>query len=236
MHIKSSLPERIADALYEQVVTAKKYSPGEKLPSENDLAIEFSVSRATLREAIRLLVAQNVLSVEHGRGTFVSKEVNQYYRDIQFGDLGKISMKLIDIFELRRVVETEAVAMACERASDSEIEEIIAAGHKVANVVNNIEERDAADSRMHNLIAQASHNEFMVHLIPMIYRAVYETLHKKGTVELFARNILQDHSLILEALQQRDADMARHAMAIHMSHAIQSLRAADNFEEEIKDF
>ena len=69
----------------------------------------------------------------------------------------------------------------------------------------------------------------------MIYRAVYETLHKKGTVELFARNILQDHSLILDALQQRDADMARHAMAIHMSHAIQSLRAADKIEEEIED-
>ena len=97
MRIKSSLPERIADALYEQIVTTKKYLPGEKLPSENDLSLEFGVSRATLREAIRLLVAQNVLAVEHGRGTFVAKEVNQYYRDIYFGELGRISMKLIDI-------------------------------------------------------------------------------------------------------------------------------------------
>ena len=78
--------------------------------------------------------------------------------------------------------------------------------------------------------AIASHNEFMVHLVPMIYRAVSDTLVKMGADEIFARNTLQDHALIMEALENRDASMARHAMAIHMSHAIQSLRAGDGLE------
>ena len=226
MKIKASLSERTAEVIYEQIADQKRYAPGDQLPSENELAHELGVSRTTLREAIRSLVAQGILEVTHGKGTFVSKDVKSY-RDIQFGDIGMLRMKLIDIFELRKIIETEAVAMACERASDDEIEAILDAGRKVSAMVDDIEERNNADSEMHNLIAKASHNEFLMHLIPMIYRAVYETLHLRGTVELFARNILSDHALILEALENRDAEMARHAMAIHMSHAIQSLNAGN---------
>ena len=230
MRVKISLSERIADAIYEQIITLKKYTPGEKLPNENELATEFGVSRATLREAIRSLVTQGVLEVTHGKGTFVSKEVKNY-RDIQFGDLGKLRMRLGDLFELRRVVETEAVAMACERASNEEIETILSLGKQVASCIHERANRTPADEQFHKAIAVASHNEFMVHLVPMIYRAVSETLVKMGTDELFARNTLQDHALIMEALTNRDASMARNAMAIHMSHAIQSLRAGDQFDK-----
>lgn len=231
MRLKTSLSERTAEAIYSQIVDQRKYAPGDQLPSENDLAQELGVSRTTLREAIRSLVAQGVLEVTHGRGTFVSKDVKSY-RDIQFGEIGMLRMKLIDIFELRKIIETEAVAMACERASDDEIAAIIDAGRRVEALVDNIDERNHADSQMHDLIAKASHNEFLINLMPMIYRAVYETLHIRGTVELFARNILSDHALILEALENRDAEMARHAMAIHMSHAIQSLNAG-NYSDKL---
>ncbi len=231
MKIKASLSERTAEAIYEQIAEQKRYAPGDRMPSENELAHEFGVSRTTLREAIRSLVTHGVLEVVHGKGTFVSRDVKSY-RDIQFGDIGMLRMKLIDIFELRKIIETEAIAMACERASDDEIAAIIDAGQKVAALVDNIEERNHADSQMHQLIAAASHNEFLINLIPMIYRAVYETLYLLGTVELFARNILSDHALILEALENRDAEMARHAMAIHMSHAIQSLKAG-NYSDKL---
>lgn len=226
MRLKASLPERTADAIYEQIAVQKKYQPGDRLPSENELALEFGVSRTTLREAIRSLTAQGVLEVVHGRGTFVSKGA-KHYRDVQFGDLGKLRLKLIDIFEIRKIIETEAAAMACERAEDEEIAAIVEAGRKVAERVDTIEERNNADYEMHELITKASHNALLVHLMPMIYREVQETLNKLGTLELFARNVLPDHAMILDALQNRDAEMARHAMAIHMNHAIQSLKAGD---------
>ncbi|MDF3004157.1 MAG: Transcriptional regulator, GntRNA family [Oscillospiraceae bacterium] len=232
MRVKTSLSERISDAIYEQIVTLKKYAPGDKLPNENDLSSEFGVSRATLREAIRALVTQGVLEVSHGRGTFVSKEV-KHYRDIQFGDLGKLRMKLMDLFELRRVVETEAVAMACERAGDEEIETILALGQQVVECINERAGRTPADEQFHQAIAAASHNEFMVHLVPMIYRAVSDTLVRMGTDELFAKSTLQDHALIMEALSCRDAAMARNAMAIHMSHAIKSLKAGDDSDKMV---
>ncbi|MFV0497669.1 MAG: FadR/GntR family transcriptional regulator [Candidatus Fimivivens sp.] len=232
MRIKVSLSERISDAIYDQIVVQKKYAPGDKLPNENDLSGEFGVSRATLREAIRALVTQGVLEVSHGRGTFVSKEV-KHYRDIQFGDLGRLRMKLIDLFELRRVVETEAMAMACERASDEEIDTILAFGQQVAECITERADRNPADEHFHQAIAVASHNEFMVHLVPMIYRAVSDTLIKMGTDELFAQSTLQDHALIMEALLCRDVTMARNAMSIHMSHAIKSLKAGDDCDKVV---
>ena len=76
MRVKTSLSERISDAIYEQIVTLKKYGPGDKLPNENDLSSEFGVSRATLREAIRALVTQGVLEVSHGRGPLCQKRLN----------------------------------------------------------------------------------------------------------------------------------------------------------------
>lgn len=99
MRIKKSLAEYTADALGEQIVVQKKYKTGDQLPNEIELAREFGVSRATLREAIRVLAVQGLLTVERGRGTFVNSEVKNY-KDVQFGDIGSLRMKLIDLFEL----------------------------------------------------------------------------------------------------------------------------------------
>ena len=127
MRIKKSLAEYTADALGEQIVVQKKYKTGDQLPNEIELAREFGVSRATLREAIRVLAVQGMLTVERGRGTFVNSEVKNY-KDVQFGDIGSLRMKLIDLFELRRIFETEAVRMACERGTEEEIRDILDAG------------------------------------------------------------------------------------------------------------
>ncbi len=226
MRIKKSLAEYTADALGEQIVVQKKYKTGDQLPNEIELAREFGVSRATLREAIRVLAVQGMLTVERGRGTFVNSEVKNY-RDVQFGDIGSLRMKLIDLFELRRIFETEAVKMACERGTEEEIAEILEAGKRVAACITRRVDRTVEDQRFHHAIAVASHNEFMVNLVPMIYRAVSETLLRFGTDEILAGETLNDHGLIMEGIERRDPELARNAMYIHMAHAIVSLRAAN---------
>ena len=70
-----SLTERTAETLYDMIVVQNKFAPGEKLPNEIELASLLGVSRATLREAVRSLIAQGVLYVRRGRGTFISKEL-----------------------------------------------------------------------------------------------------------------------------------------------------------------
>ena len=72
---KSKLSEQTADRLYEMIAAEGRYLPGSKLPNENELSGELQVSRTTLREAISFLVAQGVLEIRRGRGTFVVEEL-----------------------------------------------------------------------------------------------------------------------------------------------------------------
>ena len=67
---KKSLSQQTADRLYTMIVVEHRLSPGEKLPSEVELARELGVSRTTLREALHVLVSQKILEARRGRGTF----------------------------------------------------------------------------------------------------------------------------------------------------------------------
>ena len=72
---RAKLSEQTSDRLYEMIVDEQRYAPGSKLPNENDLSGELKVSRTTLREAISFLVAQGVLEIRRGKGTFVAEEL-----------------------------------------------------------------------------------------------------------------------------------------------------------------
>ena len=69
------LSEQTSDRLYEMIVEERGYAPGSKLPNENELSEELKVSRTTLREAISFLVAQGVLEIRRGKGTFVAEDM-----------------------------------------------------------------------------------------------------------------------------------------------------------------
>ncbi len=127
----SNLSQQTAERLYNQIVAEGRLSPGDKLPNEVDLSHELGVSRATLREAIRALTVQGVLEVQRGRGTFVSRQVAEI-EDFGFGRLEEIRGRLRDLFELRAIFEPQAARLACVRATEQELAEILTQGERVA--------------------------------------------------------------------------------------------------------
>ncbi len=120
-----SLSERIASELYNLIVLQKKFARGDQLPHENDLSHRLGVSRTTLREAVRYLVAQGVLSVQRGRGTFISDDLaifNKY-------DVGSLShARLADMYEIRLMFEPQCMMLACFRATEEELQGIFDQG------------------------------------------------------------------------------------------------------------
>ena len=194
-----SLSQQTARRLYSLIAAEKRFAPGEKLPNELELSQEMGVSRATLREAIQALAAQGVLEVRRGRGTFVSWQVEEI-DDFGFSALDQVKGRLRDLFELRAVFEPEVAALA-------------AAG----------EDRTQADRDFHAAIVRATHNEFMTRLLPIINQAVETAIVSGGREEELARSTLRDHALLMEFFQKRDPAGARHAMAIHMRHAMDEM-------------
>ena len=210
---KRNLSQQTAERLYNSIVAEGTLRPGDKLPNEVELSQQLGVSRATLREAIRELAARGVLEVRRGRGTFVSEEVADI-EDFGFSGLERLQGQLRDLFELRSIFEPKAARLACQRATEEELRDILERGEAVERCIRAGQDRTEADRDFHAAIVRAAHNEFMVRLLPVIHQAVAAAVESGEHGEQLAEDTLRDHALLLEFLAKRDGEGAEHAMEV----------------------
>lgn len=220
--MRGNLSRQTAEKLYRMIVAEGRVGPGDKLPNELELSRELGVSRATLREAIQALTMQGVLEVRRGRGTFVSPQVGEV-EDFGFGTLDGVRGKLRDLFELRAMFEPRVAALACARASREELAEILSLGKDVENCIRSGQDRTQTDRDFHAAIVRATHNEFMMRLLPIIGQAVETAIVSGEHGDKLAQDTLRDHALLMEFFEKRDPAGAEHAMAIHMLHAMEEM-------------
>ena len=221
---KTKLSEQTSDRLYEMIVDEHRYEPGSKLRNENELSRELQVSRTTLREAISFLVAQGVLEIRRGKGTFVAEELPAAGMDLT-GLAGMRSrVRAKDLFEMRLIFEPATVALACQRATDEELKQILRKAERMERIAAEGGDWPLADQEFHWAIIKASHNEYMRRLYPIINGAVNEIMQISQNRQHMQDIALADNRLILEFLLQRDEVGARHAMTIHMKHLINTLK------------
>ena len=219
---KQNLSQQTAQRLCDMITGEKTFAPGEKLPNELDLSRLLGVSRATLREAIQSLSVQGFLEVRRGRGTFVSERAEELAGP-GFSALERVRGQLRDLFELRAIFEPRAAALACNRAGEEELENILRLGREVETCIRQNRDRTQADRAFHAAIVSAAHNEFMSRLLPIIDQAVETAVASEAPRERLAQATLQDHALLMEFLGKRDGEGAEHAMAIHMRHAMDEM-------------
>lgn len=216
---KKSLAQQTTERLYTMIAVERQITPGEKLPNEIHLAQDLGVSRTTLREAIHRLVSQGLLEVRRGRGTFVTQEADSI-NDYGFSDLDQVRGQLKDLFELRRIFEPSAARLACQRATEQEMADILAKGEEVDRCIREGRDRTQADRDFHASIVRATHNEYMMRLLPMINQAVAAAVETGEQKEQLAEDTRRDHALIMDFFRKGDALGAEHAMAVHMHHSI----------------
>ena len=221
---RAKLSEQTSDRLYEMIVEEQRYTPGSKLPNENDLSGELKVSRTTLREAISFLVAQGVLEIRRGKGTFVAEELPAAGLDLTSLAGLRSRVRAKDLFEMRLIFEPATVALACLRATDDELAQIEKRARRVERIAAEGGDWPLADQEFHWAIIKASHNEYMRRLYPIINSAVNEILQISQNRQHMQDVALSDNRMILEFLMKRDEDGARHAMSIHMKHLISTLQ------------
>ena len=210
---KAKLSEQTADRLYELIVDEGRYPLGSKLPNENELSQALQVSRTTLREAISFLVAQGVLEIRRGKGTFVKEALPSQGLDLT-GLAGMRSrVRAKDLFEMRLIFEP----------ATEELEQIVKKGRRVEQVAAEGGDWPLADQEFHWAIIKASHNEYMRRLYPIINSAVNEILQIAHNRQKMQDTALADNRIILDFLLKRDEVGASHAMSIHMRHLINTL-------------
>ena len=183
-----------------------------------------NVSRNTLREAISFLVTQGVLEIHRGKGTFVVRELPDKGLDLtKLADM-RSRVRASDLFEMRLIFEPATVALACQRATDEELEDIRRKAERMERLSKEGGDWPGADQEFHFAIIQASHNEYMRRLYPIINGAVDEIMQISHNRKYMQDIAVADNKLILEFLLKRDEVGARHAMSIHMKHLINTLQ------------
>jgi GntR family transcriptional regulator, transcriptional repressor for pyruvate dehydrogenase complex len=225
--VKRSSASADASRLIKEVVLSGKLQPGDRLPPERELAEMLGVSRPTVRESIRALVAMNILESRHGAGTFVaSLDTGQLLEPLQFV-LSRAEQVLGDLFETRLVIEPPIAALAATRASRKEAAAILRCAREATQTADPPRQLLLElDVRLHSLIATASHNQLLARLHESISALAVES--RSLTVELpgVARQTVHDHEAIAQAIADRDPDRAREAMRRHLQSLAESASKA----------
>ena len=222
MEQESRLSDRIADSVLSMIAVEKRFLPGSKLPNENVLSEELGVSRTTLREAVRILSTEGVLEIRRGRGTFVREDF-KISRPEEMSSLNKARVKARDLYEMRLIFEPEAAYYAALRATEEEIQRILALGAEIERRIRQRKDRTEVEQSFHKSIAKATHNEFMNQLMPVIYEGINKGVRLSEFHEEAVQATLTDHKILMDFLKERNGEGARNAMRIHILHAMEQL-------------
>lgn len=187
--------------------------PGSRLPPERELAGRFGVSRASLRQALKVLEIMGVISQHIGDGTYVNETAAQILMlPMQLLVLFD-SISLEELFEARMMVEPELAARAAERAKSQDLANLRAALNKMKKAPD-AETHIEGDIAFHNAILEASGNRVCQRMFSVLQHALLNSMERT----LFApRTGLRSHHKILKAIQDRKPAQARASMIEHLN-------------------
>ncbi|QYO63074.1 GntR family transcriptional regulator [Leptolyngbya sp. 7M] len=197
----SSSVDRIYHQLREMAMNYK-FRPGEPL-NETELAASLGVSRTPLREVLNRLVAEGLLEFIPRRG-FSGRPLEQ--------------KMIFDLYEMRSGLEMISARLATERATDAEVEDLIAWWEKVAlnfDCFTSVECAQA-DEDFHQRLASLSHNTEILHTLDNLNARVHFLRLISLEQESFRHSTCEEHHRILSAIKQRDANAAANLMYAHV--------------------
>ena len=196
------------------LIRQKRYARGDKLPTEVELSELLGVGRNTVREAVRILVSRNIVTVRQGSGTFISEKLG--VADDPFGfSLVENRKKLTrDLIQIRAILEPPIAALAAQNATDEEVEALRKILVEIEELIEKREDYAQKDVEFHEQIANCSHNSVMSNLVPVIGNGVSVFAREVQSTEY--RQTLISHRAIYEAIRNRRAVEAQQAMYFHL--------------------
>jgi DNA-binding FadR family transcriptional regulator len=205
--------EQISRQLLQKIVEGH-YKPGDRLPAERDLATIFSVSRVVVRESISSLEAKGIINVRQGRGTTVNPVDEWNTLDPQVLLLLHGDEAFDQLMETRQIIEPDLAALAAERITAEELELLRAISDLPED--DSVEEHVERDMSFHLQIAKATHNPVLLMVLSSTADLLREGRRRIFIVPGELAKARMWHHAIYSAIENRDPQAAREAMAAHM--------------------
>jgi DNA-binding FadR family transcriptional regulator len=218
--------ERVVDEII-VLISARDLKPGDRLPTETELAKELGTSQRTVREALKMLSAIGRVKAERGRGLFVGRgtESLRGAHPVPFRptDMDQIAA----LFRFRAVQERESATLAAQHATPKEVmalDEAVELGRSsVAN--EDWATFTRADEKFHTTVAESSHNIFFVDAVVRIRELQAQvSFLELGQEVRDAERAIREHAEILDAIREGDSERAGECAAHHVRRALEDYR------------
>ena len=220
--VKSDFDVIRRNKVYEEVaqqierLILKKLRPGDKLPSERELAELLRVSRSSIRDAIRGLELMGLVEPRQGAGTIVREPSAELLAN-PFANALKRRRELVsELLDFRKMLEPPLAARAATHASSDEISEMEEILRRQEQKQDQGDAAVAEDAEFHYSIALASGNSVVLKVLDILMDLLRETRERSLQVDGRAQKSLAGHRRILTAIKRHDADAAKSAMRRHI--------------------
>lgn len=204
--------------------------PGQRLPTEAELAQRFGVSRTVVREALSRLRTLGLIETRQGSGAFVKAVPGPALNDLSLSLDGSIGA-VLQMVEVRRALEAESAALAASRRTPAQLRQIRQALARLERQVGNGGDGVEEDVAFHAAIARASGNPFLLatltYLSQFLREATRVTRANEARHDDLQRQVRDEHAAIVAAIEAGDVRAARTAGARHMVNAAQRIGQAD---------
>ena len=237
--------KKVYEEIVEQIkklIVDRKLQPGDKLLSEREMSEKLNVSRASVREAFSALEMMGVISIRPGEGSFVQQvsyggmlEPLSFLVQVEINDI-------MQLLEVRKILEVETAALAAERATPENIEGIRLAANSMLDEFDEGGLGDRADVDFHIAVAKAANNQILMKVMNTISdlttNTFRRTMQKLFLIENLPMVLYNSHYSIYEAIADREPNLARSRMREHLTmveHAMLTLKQGGVFLKETQN-
>lgn len=223
-HVTPLRQGKLSEQIYAQIfglIASGEFPEQAKLPTENDLAVRFDVSRTIVREALARLRDDGIVVSRQGAGTFVKRRPDSAV--LKFAPLGSIA-DIQRCFEFRTGFEADMASFAAARADEAGIKRIGDALDVLDEVIRNGNLGTDADFDFHFAIAEATSNRFFVSVMASLRPHIAFGMNLSRSLSLMrpvarVKDVQAEHRTIFDAICARDAERAHEAMRRHVDNA-----------------
>jgi DNA-binding FadR family transcriptional regulator len=222
----------LASQLRERILSGE-LAEGVSLPAERDLVKQTQMSRATVREALRILEVQNLVRVKAGRagGAFVQRPTTTSMASSVSMLIRGRRINLVDLMETREALEPFCAELAARNRTEEDLAELDRANGAIADLDADLAQFLQANLDWHVGVAVSSHNELLIGLMTALSQAIYAGTENAAFVDTEVRVVTsRAHWAITTAIRDRDAVAAERRMRRHVHSYATAVAVSDERE------
>ena len=211
---RRSLPAQVAARIHDQILSGV-YTPGTKLPHQRDLAINFGVSPAVIREALSRLKGAGLIRAKSGQGTFVTNQPIEAMRFPTWVRDPASSAELSEAIEARDVIEHATAMRAAQRRTPKDVEHLREIIVRMADASEDALAFIACDIEFHLTVASASGNQILTGALSALQRSLSESVAvgvQDAIDNKWMPTLVDSHAQLVDAIVERDPVVAGEVM------------------------